>query len=426
MFTINEAILQFIWKNRLFPSQNLHTTDGKPVEILHPGFQNADSGPDFQNARIRIDHQLWAGNIEIHIRSSDWYRHGHHLDKAYQNVVLHVVASHDQLDTPGGIPVLELKNFIDHNLIGRAELLVQSSDEIPCHAHISNIPSNLLQAMVHRAAVERIENKYKEKLKTLEELNFDFHRWLQIELFTAFGLKVNTQPMRSLAYKIPLSYLLKSSDNRLSLEALLYGVASLLPSEPMDNYTHQLIAEFKFLKHKYQLADVLPAHIWKFHRIQPVSFPTLRLSQLAAVFTHWEALISAVFKVPDMRTVQDVLSTTASPYWAEHYKFGIKTVSTRSRSVGRDMVGRIIVNAIIPVMIGYSQHSGRTEVKEAAIEWMEKVTPESNQITRQMSVYGFSNRNALESQGLLQLKNNYCLRKKCLDCSIGFKIIRQQ
>lgn len=422
----NEAILQFIWKNRLFPAQNLFTTDGKPIEILHPGYYNTDSGPDFQNARIRIDQQLWAGNVEVHIRTSDWYRHGHHTDKAYQNVVLHVVAVHDKKDCPAGLPVLELKDLIDQELISRAEHLLHSADDIPCHAHISSVPPNLLQAMVHRTAVERMESKYREKLSTLQELDFDFHRWFQIELFTAFGLKANAEPMRSLARKIPLQYLLKSSDQRVSLEALLYGVASLLPAEPTDPYTQELLLEFDFLKHKYQITDVLPAHVWKFHRLQPVSFPTLRLSQLAAVFSRWEALISAVFKLPDLLAVQHLLTTTASPYWSEHYRFGVKSSSPHSRSVGRDLVGRIIINAVLPVMTGFSKYSGRHELQEAAIEWLETLPPESNRVTRLMSTYGFTNQSALESQGLLELKNNYCLRKKCLHCSIGYKIIKSQ
>lgn len=422
---MHESVLHFVWKNRLFTPLFLKTYDGKPVEILHPGMHNRDSGPDFQNARIRIDGQLWAGNVEIHVHASHWRQHGHHLDEAYKNVILHVVYSVDVPPSdPGEPPVLELKGILDPDVVRRAEDLLASAHEIACSGHIRNIATEAKMSMIERAAIERLESKIREKAEVLASLNFDYQRWLLIEIFKAFGLKANTHPMQSLAWKLPLSKIVQHSDEKHAIEAMLYGIASLLPEHPTDAYSEKLVQEFSYQKIKYQIDDCLPPYLWKFHRIQPVSFPTIRLSQVAALLMQWNELLHCIFKKPDLAKLIHLLATEASPYWNTHYRFGIPTGRDYPKKVGKDLINRILINAVIPLMIGYGKNTGNQDYQTIALEWLEQLPPEKNRDIREMVKYGFTNESALESQGLLQLRNFYCVAKKCLLCSIGYKIVK--
>ncbi|GCD78266.1 hypothetical protein JCM31826_17480 [Thermaurantimonas aggregans] len=422
---MRESVLHFVWKNRLFKPLLLKTFDGKPIEILHPGYQNHDSGPDFQNARIRIDGQLWAGNIEIHVHASQWRLHGHHLDQAYKNVVLHVVHTVDIPPTdPNEPPILELKGYLEPEIVNKAENLLSSADEIACSNQIKNVDTETKRAMISRAAIERLEHKYQEKAKVLEAIDYDYHKWLLVEVFNAFGLKANTQPMQSLAMRVPLYKVVQLADERLSIEALLYGLASLLPDKQVDDYTEKLIREFYYLKAKFQIDDCLPAHMWKFHRIQPVSFPTIRLSQVAALLMRWDELVHTVFKKPNLEHLKKLLSVEASSYWNRHYRFGVPSEREFPKKVGNDLIHRILINAIIPLMIGFGKNMDNLDYQNIALEWLEHLPSENNRVIRSMTTYGFPNKSALESQGLLQLRNFYCVKKKCLFCSIGYKIIK--
>lgn len=421
----DETILHFLWKNRLFRSLELLTTDNKSVEVLHPGMTNNDAGPDFQNARLKIDGQLWAGNVEIHIRASDWYRHKHHMNPAYQNVILHVVFEADiQHDSDMSPPVLELSQYVEDKILQNAENLLISHSELPCYPQIMSVEDQSKTGMVARAAVERIERKHLEKQDLLQLTGYDFQRWLMVELFASFGLKANTQPMQSLAQKISGYTFVRSSTDRHAIEALLYGVASLLPPEPVDEYSALLNREYDYLKHKYGIENVLEPHIWKFHRIHPVSFPTIRISQLAALLMRWDEFVSKIFKHPDLDRLKELLKVEASEYWSTHYRFGISANKSMKKRTGEDLINRILINTVIPVMVSYSKSSDNTFLHNTAIEWLERLPAEHNSITRQMKTHGFNNANALESQGLIHLKNFYCLKKKCLFCSIGYKIIK--
>ncbi|MFN4299165.1 MAG: DUF2851 family protein [Thermaurantimonas sp.] len=422
---MRESVLHFVWKNRLFKPLLLKTFDGKPVEILHPGYQNHDSGPDFQNARIRIDGQLWAGNVEIHVHASQWRQHGHHLDQAYRNVVLHVVHSVDifPLD-PSEPPILELKNYLEPEIVNKAENLLTSTDEIACANQIKNVDDKTKMAMISRAAIERLEQKQLEKSEVLASLDYDYHKWLLSEVFKAFGLKANTQPMQSLAIRVPLSKVVQLADERLSIEALLYGLASLLPDTPVDEYSEKLLREFHYLKAKHQIDDCLPAHMWKFHRLQPVSFPTIRISQLAALLLRWDELVQAVFKRPDLEHLKNILAVEASPYWNTHYRFGVPTEKDVPKKVGNDLINRILINAVIPIMLSFGKNTDNADLQNIPLEWLEQLPSENNRFIRHMTASGFQNKSALESQGLLQLRNFYCVPKKCLFCSIGYKIIK--
>lgn len=425
MAVYDESVLHFIWKNRLIPLFNLRTQDNREVEIIHPGFQNTNSGPDFTNARIRIDGQLWAGNVELHIRASGWYHHGHQNDPAYNSVILHVVYEADRtLTSQKDPPVLELKNYIDTSILENAKYLLSSLSDIPCHNSIAKISDEIKSAMISRVAVERLEVKMKEKEKLLDSLNYDYYRFLLVEVCSSFGLTANKEPMYRLAMNAPIYKIIQTGNDRKTIEALLYGMASLLPPDPVDEYSGRLMDEFEYLKYKYQLMSAVDSHMWKFHRLQPVSFPTIRLSQLSALLMRWDEIIEAVFRNPDLSRLKSILRVEASEYWNTHFKFGVKSETRSVKRVGDDLINRILINAIIPVMVNFSKNSESPVLRHIAIEWLEQLPAENNSITRQMRKYGFKNSNALMSQGLIQLKNVYCSKKKCLFCSIGFKIIK--
>ena len=421
----DESVLHFVWKFRLFPQFGLRTVDDKPVEIIHPGIHNTNSGPDFTDARIKIDGQLWAGNVELHIRTSDWFRHRHQNDPAYRSVILHVVYETDSKSlSDSEPPVIELKKYINSTVLKNAEHLLSSQSEIPCHNLLSSVSDEAKSAMVSRVAVERMELKIIEKAKLLESLQADFYRLLWIEISSAFGLKANVLPMYLLALHAPLHKILQSANDRNTVEAFLFGMASLLPTKPNDEYSQALLDEFNYLKHKYGLDVVIESHVWKFHRIKPVGFPTIRISQLASLLLRWDELIDSVFKRPNLQNLQAILRVEASGYWNSHYRFGVSSESNFVKRVGDDLINRILINAIIPVMMSFSKNSDNPIFHQIAIDWLEQLPAENNAIVRKMKSYGFKNTNALMSQGLIQLKNAYCSEKKCLFCSIGYKIIK--
>lgn len=422
---IPEEFLQFIWENGLYLKDNPETVDGKKLEILSPGKRNSNSGPDFFNARIKIDDTEWAGNVEIHKKASDWYKHNHHNDEAYNNVVLHVVEDADErIERKNGetVPVFIL-NYAEQYK-NNYQRLLQTKTWIPCEQDFHKVNPVVLQLGFNRLMIERLENKTAEIEKKLAENNHDWNETFYQYLAKSFGFKVNALPFELLAKAIPLNILAKHKNNSFQLEALLFGVSGLLNEELVgDDYYLKLREEFSFLFKKYNLKTV-EAHLWKFMRLRPVNFPTIRISQFAALIHRSHGLFSKITDISDLNELKNLFRVKASAYWESHYKFNKVSERKISKELGEDSVNMLLINVIIPFLFVYGNFQNREYLKNRALEFIEKLPVEKNSIIRNWKRLGIEMRSAFDSQALLQLKNVYCEKKKCLNCRIGSKLIK--
>jgi hypothetical protein len=428
---MSEEFLHYLWKFQNFTKTGLVSTEGEPVTIIHPGIHNSDAGPDFSNARIQIGGQLWAGNVEIHIQSSDWVRHGHQNDEAYGNVILHVVYEDDkevpdQNGTP--IPAITLKSRFDEYLYWRYEQLVGTQDVIPCAPQFPQVDTFIKETMLERVLVERLEQKSllieDLWLKNNKDWNETFYQWMA----RGFGLKVNAEPMLILARSVPQAILAKHKDNLFQLEALLFGVSGLLGAvaneDESDDYANQLMNEFAFLKSKYQL-DSLKASIWKFARLRPPSFPGVRIGQFAALIHRSESLFSKILGTGSLKVLQQLLSDSPSIYWREHYRFGVAHKRTKG-GMGDAFQQTLIINVIIPFLFIYGKIKDEPFYRQRALDLLDQMAPENNKITRVYKELGLAIKSGYQSQAAIQLYNAYCGCKKCLNCSVGIHLIKAQ
>lgn len=419
-----EEFLQYIWENRLFFSERLTTTTGERLEIINPGKRNSDAGPDFFNAKVKIEKTTWAGNIEIHSKASDWNKHRHQHDKAYDNVVLHVVENADnEITRTNGelIPTLELQ--YPAQLAQNYRDLLEAKTWIPCADHFYKTDPIVLQLGFNRLMIERLENKTKEILLRLEQNNNNWNETFYQMLARMFGFKVNAIPFELLAKSLPAGILGKHNNNLFQLEALLFGNAGLLNSQLLgDDYFLQLREEYSFLYKKYKLKPI-GGHLWKFLRLRPVNFPTVRIAQLAALLNGTEFLFSKILDAKTIDSLKKLFKVKASAYWDLHYNFNRQSKRKVIKELGDSSVQVLIINVVIPFLFVYGEKQNKNELKNRALDFLERLPPESNSIIAQWAKLGIQARSAFESQALLQLKNCYCETKKCLNCHIGVKLV---
>lgn len=420
---MNEAFLQFVWKHRLFNATNLKTEDGQTVEVIHPGQHNTDAGPDFFNSRIRIDGTTWAGNVEIHQRSSDWCLHKHEQDSAYDNVVLHVVRDHDaEVRTSGGEVVQTMVLDYPPHLEANYEQLLQSDRWIACADRFFEADQMTLQIWFHGLMVERLQQKTQAIVDQLAQNKNDWNETFYQFLARNFGLKTNALPFELLARALPIQILAKHKNNLFQLEALLFGTAGLLNEQLLgDDYFLALRKEYAFLYKKYQLKPI-ESHLWKFLRLRPVNFPTVRLAQFAALVHHSSALFSSLVELDDLNEIRKLFRVQASEYWDTHYRFN-KPSPKRVKALGDSAFHNILINTVVPFLFVYGEYHNRQNLKDKALEFLEKIPAEHNSIVSNWKTLGVSVRSAFDSQALIQLKNNYCTPKKCLKCHLGIKLI---
>lgn len=422
---MKEDFLHFLWRAHRFDLSDLRTTQGEPLEILQWGEYNRHAGPDFQQARLRIGDTLWAGNVEMHLRASDWMRHKHHDDEAYRNVVLHVVLEEDEpVLRPNGerLPCLELKSRIPPRLSGAYLKLMQSENWIPCQHLFYTVPDITWRLWLDRLAVERIEQRTQSMLSVWEETMHDWEESFYRLLARSFGAKVNMEPFEHLARITPLLLLAKYKNNLFRLEALLFGQAGLLEKEFEDDYPRKLQREYRFLQQKHELTPMQGAQ-WKFLRMRPASFPTMRIAQFAALIFQSEHLFSKILAAKDVAEVENMFAVKLSNYWQNHYVFD-KESAPKVKSLGRDAVHLLLINTIVPVLFLFGRKRGETRYQDKAIELLETVEPESNQVIENWKKLGFKPGSAYETQALLQLKQHYCDAKRCLECAAGSAILR--
>ncbi len=421
---MTEEFLHYIWQYRLYkPNLVLHT--GEKVAVLHPGVHNSDSGPDFFNARIRIGETIWAGNIEIHILSSDWKRHNHQQDKSYDNVILHVVYQNDQTVfrvDGSAIPTLELDGLYNENSWKHYLGFMASQKWIPCETMISEVDSFVRNAWLDRILVERLERKALQVEEILLLTNNDWALTFYRLLARNMGFKLNNLAFEMLAQSLPYSFLAKHADDLFQVEAMVFGQAGLLESSFTDEYPSKLKKEYSFLKKKFDLVPI-DTHLWRFMRLHPGNFPTLRLAQFAAVIHHSSSIIGELFNSGDVNTYRKLFGAEASAYWDTHYTFN-KSSDAKRKTLGLSSIDLLIINLVAPMLVAFGRWKSDSAMIEKAVDLLMQLKPENNTIIRKWAVLGIAADNAATSQSLIELKSQYCDHKKCLSCSIGNDLLK--
>lgn len=419
---MTERLLQYIWQFQYFNNRNLQTTQGESLQILYNGTYNTNQGPDFLNAKIKAGNTTWAGNIEVHINASDWQVHHHNNDKNYSNVILHVVWNDDAPELLP-FPTLELQQLVSSVLLSRYEELMQSAQFIPCQEHIQSVSSLAFTAWKERLLVERLQQRalYIEKLLHKNKQHWEETFWWMIA--RNFGMKINSDAFEKIAFSIPLNILSKHKNQIHQLEALLMGQAALLDKNFEDDYPNLLRREYSFLQKKYVLQKAhAPLY---FLRMRPANFPTIRLAQLAMLVHQSHHLFSFIKESVDIKQVQDLLNVTANDYWHYHYTFDEETVF-KKKTLGEQMIKNILINTVIPVLYAYGYLNKNETYISKALLWLEQLASEKNAITRGFEQMGIQNKTSFDSQALIQLKNEYCNYKQCLQCAVGNQVLRMK
>ena len=422
---IKEDLLHYVWKTKLINVKELKTVDGKPLLIQDFGIHNHDSGPDFFNGRIILDNLLWIGNIEMHVFSSDWDNHSHDSDPAYNNVVLHVVYEHDKKAyTSEGIeiPCIELKSRINDTIKLNYTRLIQTTNQIPCKEYLKRIDTLTLLFLKDRMIIERLEAKTAYLSQLLKQSKKDWEYAFYIMLARYMGGKVNNDAFELLAKNISMQLLLKKIDNSLSVEALLFGAAGMLKAGYKDPYFLELKREFAHLQTLYKL-DTVPPVMWKFSRMRPANFPTIRIAQLSAIVLKNKRLFSKIIHCEKMTDVYPLFQVTASKYWDNHYLFD-KSSTPRIKKLTKSYIDLLVINVIAPTLFLYGKEKDEPSYCEKAISFLSNIKGEKNKITTKWNDLGISTSTAMDSQALIHLKHNYCAKKKCLNCTIGNNLIQ--
>lgn len=422
----NEDLLHYIWKFRLYSQKDLCTSEGISLKVISPGIQQGNAGPDFQNARLQIGETEWAGNVEIHIRSSDWLRHGHEKDAAYGNVVLHVVYKNDrQICNAEGfeIPVLILENLVSEELLLRYQnLLYENVLAFPCEKVIRFVDGFTVKTWLDRMLVQRLEEKLAQIKETVGRLNGNWEEAFYQVLAANFGFKVNALAFEMLARCTPLPLVAKYRFDLLQTEALLFGQAGFLDDDLDDSYYLELQKEYRFLKQKHGLT-ALDKYLWKFLRLRPPNFPTVRLAQFAALMHRKDRFFAEIIQA-DLTAIHALfIGINPSAYWLEHYHFG-KTSKPCPKTLGKSSVENILINTVGTFLFAYGKENMQEKLTYKAVNIIESLPCENNIIISNFSSAGMKLRSAADSQAAIELKTKYCDKKRCLECGIGHKILK--
>ncbi len=424
---MEEAFLHYIWKFQYFDKSDLRTSDGLPISIFRPGTINTDKGPDFENSRISIGEVEWNGSVEIHVKGKDWYNHSHHKDPSYDGVILHVVWDGQEKETlrsdDSKVPILELGKRIDSLIFEKYKKLTGNPDRIHCHSFLKEMDRLKIFEVFDKVVVERLNRKATEMLIRLRKNNFDWEETCFQLLSANFGFKVNKESFISLAENIPFKILQKHSNNIIQVEAILFGVAGFLDQDLEDDYHSLLKKEYSFLQKKYSFNSFLKRHQWKFLRLRPANFPTIRIAQLAMLIHVHQKFFSSLIELTEIVELKKIIKVEQSSYWRQHYDFG-KKAERKIGVLGESSINNILINTVAPLMAAYSIEKDELSYLEYALVILQKLPPESNNIITEWKNSGTKITNAFDSQAAIELLNNYCNPKKCLDCSIGINILQ--
>lgn len=411
---------KFIWRYRLLKPVPLKGHSGETISVKHPGHLNRDSGPDFSNALIEVDGVLLSGNVEIHLRSSDWIRHGHQADGAYDRLILHVVYEHDvpiTQNTVHGVAVLELRDYIDRRVIEKYQEMSARNGEIPCASMLEAVPDTIFTLWVERMGIERLEQRVARFDQLLHDSKSNYSEVLYVTLLSNFGFKVNALPFELLGRLLPSNVLLRHSDHLIQTEALLFGCAGFLGGQLQDPYLRTLQNEFEFLRRKYKLRSLSP-ELLKFSRFRPANFPSLRLAQFASLVYHHPNLLIRILSFSRREEILAALNTPLSPYWQHHYSIdGNKT--SRDLKLGEQSAENLLINSFVPFYFFYGKKFSKDQFCDLAFDLLTQCAPEYNRKTRFFQTKQHLITSAAASQGAIQLFDHYCEKKRCLECAIG-------
>lgn len=416
---MNERLLQYIWQFQYFNKTDLLTKNGEAVQIIFPGQHNTNQGPDFNNAKIKIGKTIWAGTVELHLKTSDWLKHKHQLDKNYNNVILHVVWEDDVENSE--IPVAELKGRVSKILLKRYEELMNNGSFIPCENSIQTVKEITWKSWKDRLLAERLQRKSNMVEVLLRQNNYHWEETFWWLLARNFGMKVNADAFEAVARSVPITILAKQKQQIHQLEALLLGQAGFLEENLTDEYAVMLQKEYRYQKVKHKLKPIaIPLH---FLRMRPVNFPTIRLAQLAMLVHQSAHLFSKIKEAGPVKEIKSWFDVTANDYWHYHYRFD-EPSTFKKKKLGETMIDNIIINTIAPVLFAYGSYHNEQQYKDKALLWLEGTVPEVNSITKEFAGLGIENKNAFDSQALIELKNEYCSKKRCLECGVGNALLK--
>lgn len=421
-----EKILQYMWQFRMWGSSEKVLSDGRRVMLLDPGKLNADAGPDFFNAKVIIDGVEWAGNVEVHVKASDWKRHGHHNDAAYDNIILHVVGIDDEvICRRDGTPIPQLLMPLTPEIAQKYTQLVEGGAAVRCGAYLSEVPSLIMSDWLETLAFERLQSKTSRFVSLLEQNHGDWEEVCYVFLARSLGFGLNSQPFEMLARSLPLSVLRKHSDSRLQLEALLFGQAGMLDvtEHVMDEYYQLLCREYFFMMRKYSLRP-MERHLWKFARTRPANFPHRRIALLAKFCHGGFAMMRQMIEAKgDVDKLRNLFAVEMSDYWSTHSSFEVAS-QRNSLSLTRNSIDLLMINLVAPLYYAYGGWSGDTTIEDMSMDLLSSIKAESNSIISRWAAVGVTADNALRSQALLQLTKEYCDNRKCLYCRIGNRMLR--
>lgn len=419
-----EKLMQYVWKHRLWRSEDMVTNTGKKVRVVDPGLLNTDAGPDFFNAKIEIDGHMWVGNVEMHYRATDWKRHHHDSDKAYDSVILHVVAKDDApVRRTNGELIPQLVLEVSPQFNADYASLVGATIEVPCATKIKQVPHLTIVEWVEGLAFERLHGKVERIHQLLDSFNGSWEDVCYVTLARNFGFGINNDAFERLARRTPLRLLGKHSDSVLQIEALLFGQAGMLDAQKpgMDSYYNQLCTEYAFLSNKFQLTP-MEKESWKLFRIRPQNFPYRRIAMLAQFIEGGFRMMNRILEAEGEKEMRALFEMELSGYWTKHYTFG-KPNERATATLSRSSIDIILINTVAPLLYAYGELTGNYEMTDKAIKLLEDLRAESNSIVSHFVAYGIDCPDALTSQALVQLKREYCDARKCIYCKIGHHLL---
>jgi hypothetical protein len=424
---VNEAFLNYLWQFQYFDKKELTTTSGESILVKKTGILNFNSGPDFLQSIIIIQDIEWVGTVEVHIKSSDWFVHKHENDLAYENVILHLVWEDDKpvIRKDGTrMPTLSLKSRVSEDLISNYRKLLNNSTSIPCSNSFDSINSITKISMIEKALTNRLENKSQQVLELLNKNKGDWEETIYQIVASNYGFKVNKEPFLMLSKNLPFKIIQKHRGNQLQVEALLFGHAGMLVTDSKDEYISRLYQEYKFLSNKYDLTPNALNHAqWKFLRLRPSNFPTLRIAQFASLMNSVNFLFAEITESSESEEIINLFKVNTSDYWKNHYRFGKKS-SGKVQELGEESINNIIINSVAPILVAVGKQRDDQEMVDRAVALLQSIPGEKNKIVKQYQQLGYSCKSAVDSQGLIELFSNFCQKRQCLNCSIGTAILK--
>lgn len=420
-----EQLLHYVWKHKIFPLKELKTTTGQQVEVIDTGLANTDAGPDFFNAKLKLDGVLWIGNIEIHERSSDWFKHGHHADAGYNSVILHIASEIDtEISRSNGERIPQIQLICPEAVRTNYKELLETDSYPPCYRIIPSLPPFTAHSWMTALQMERFEQKATLLNERLKRCQGNWEDAFFITLARNFGFGLNGDAFETWAHRLPFRAVDKHRNDLFQIEAIFFGQAGILEDSDGDGYYLRLKKEYTYLQHKFGLIP-MDASLWRFLRLRPANFPHIRIAQLACLYHRAYGLLSRIMETETLQGVRDILKGGTSEYWLTHYTFGGSSPS-RPKTLSNTSLDLLIINTVVTFLYAYGLHKGNRVLCARAGSFLEELKAENNYITHMWEQCGMKASNAADSQALIQLKKEYCDKKKCLYCRIGYEYLKRK